>query len=139
MAPYYAQLDKRYPGSKFILTIRDQDSWLNSCRNHWWGRPAFGEEGRDEDYMKVRRLLRAAVYGCYSFDDERFSWVYDLHVKNVRDYFAGRPEALLELNICGGEEWEPLCRFLDREIPPQPFPRKGHKLSERMKDLELIG
>ena len=27
LAPFYAQLDKEYPGSKFILTIRDKKDW----------------------------------------------------------------------------------------------------------------
>jgi len=39
--PYYQQLDKIYPGSKFILTVSDREGWLKSCRNHWFNRPAF--------------------------------------------------------------------------------------------------
>src|ERR671913_366476 len=30
VAPYYAQLDKTFPGSKFILTVRDMEPWLRS-------------------------------------------------------------------------------------------------------------
>ena len=32
---FYPQLDARYPGSKFILTIRDPETWLVSVRRHW--------------------------------------------------------------------------------------------------------
>ncbi len=140
VAPFYAQLDELYPGSKFILTVRDRESWLRSCRNHWWSSAAFAraETPAQEIHFKVRRLLRAAVFGCYEFDAERFSWVYDLHLLNVKQYFAGRPESLLVLDICGGEQWQPLCGFLDRELPAQPFPHKGSKLSEKLKDLELF-
>src|SRR5688572_13581789 len=35
VAPYYAQLDTIYPDSKFILTVRDKDSWLTSAEVHW--------------------------------------------------------------------------------------------------------
>ncbi len=141
VAPYYARLDKLSPGSKFILTVREKQSWLKSCRNHWWSSAAFAraETLEQEVHFKIRRLLRAAVFGCYEFDVERFSWVYDLHLKNVRDYFRGRPESLLVLDVCGGEHWPPLCEFLDRELPAQPFPHKGSKLSEKMRDLELFG
>ncbi len=59
-------------------------------------------------------------------------------MRNVRDYFADRPGTLLELDVCGGENWRPLCSFLDREVPSEPFPHKGRKLSEKMKDLELF-
>ena len=27
-------LDRQYPGSKFILTVRDLDDWLDSRRRH---------------------------------------------------------------------------------------------------------
>ena len=98
---------------------------------------ARGETPEQETYFKVRRLLRAAVFGCYEFEPERFSWVYDLHLRNVQQYFEGRPESLLVLDLCGGEHWLPLCKFLDRELPAQPFPHKGNKLSLKMKDLDL--
>ena len=137
VAPYYAQFDRRYPGAKFILTVREKARWLTSCRNHWLGRPAFSEADT-LPYGRMRRLLRAAVYGCYGFDAERFSWAYDLHVKNATEYFAGRPDSLLVVNICDGEAWEPLCRFLDREIPDQRFPHRGDKLSQRLRALEPV-
>ncbi|MFM6208709.1 MAG: sulfotransferase, partial [Planktothrix sp.] len=31
----YKQYDQEYPGSKFILTVRDQESWLRSCMNQF--------------------------------------------------------------------------------------------------------
>lgn len=30
VCPYYPQLDEVYPGSKFILTVREKNSWLTS-------------------------------------------------------------------------------------------------------------
>lgn len=40
----------------------------------------------------------------------------------MRDYFAGRPEDLLIMDICAGDGWEKLCPFLGFEIPETPFP-----------------
>jgi hypothetical protein len=48
--------------------------------------------------------------------------VYRQHLKNVREYFANRPDDLLTLDICGGDAWEPLCSFLNVAVPAQPFP-----------------
>ena len=31
----YRELDVMYPGSKFILTTREREPWLESCRRHW--------------------------------------------------------------------------------------------------------
>jgi len=122
VAPFYAQFDKLYPGSKFILTLRDKESWLRSLEQHWRDKPAFSDKPGRETKMKIRRFLRAAVYGCYEFDRDRMSYVYDLHYKNVIEYFRGRPESLLMLNIVGGEGWEKLCPFLNMPMPGVPFP-----------------
>ncbi|MBD2462876.1 hypothetical protein H6G89_17690 [Oscillatoria sp. FACHB-1407] len=126
--PYYMQLDKLFPGSQFILTVRDKQAWLDSMERHWSGRPAFGDEDENqlnidkEVHLKIRRFLRAAVYGCYEFNADRLSYVYDLHHKLVLDYFRDRPESLLVLNICGGQGWEDLCQFLGTPVIDQPFP-----------------
>ena len=32
VVPYYAQLESLFPGSKFILTVRDKDAWLKSMK-----------------------------------------------------------------------------------------------------------
>jgi hypothetical protein len=124
VVPIYPQLDKAYPGSKFILTVRDKEAWLDSVERHWaksgWvrGNPglytvtAYG-------YWAFNRI---SVYGCVVFDRARFSYVYDVHHRNVRHYFADRRQDLLVLDICGGDGWGPLCKFLDKRVPDVRFP-----------------
>src|SRR5690349_17299315 len=53
IATWFPQLDQRYPGSKFVLTVRDIGSWLESARKHFSVPPA-SEFGRD---------IRLATYG----------------------------------------------------------------------------
>ena len=122
VSPYYAQLDKLYPNSKFILTIREKESWLRSLRKHWEDRPPFRDKNETSIHMKVRRFLRAAVYGTYTFNRERMSYVYDLHNKNVLDYFKDKPNSLLILDIYGGEGWSKLCKFLNATQIEGTFP-----------------
>jgi hypothetical protein len=139
VAPYFEDLDRAYPGSKFILTVRDEASWLRSCRNHWMDRSAY-EPGEGEEHrihMEIRRFLRAAVYASYEFDEARFVRAYRRHVDTVLRYFAGRPQDLLVLDICGGEGYEKLAPFLGVPIPSQPFPHKGKRLTERL--AETLG
>ncbi len=128
VAPFYVHLDKLYPNSKFILTVRDKEAWLKSLESHWQNRPPFNDppSGR-EVHMNIRRFLRAAVYGSYIFNRERMSYIYDLHYKNVTEYFKDRPESLLIMNITAGEGWEKLCPFLHRPILGEPFPNVKHK------------
>ncbi|MCW5725615.1 MAG: hypothetical protein KIS81_11770 [Maricaulaceae bacterium] len=137
VAPYYPQLDQHYPGAKFILTVRDKESWLQSCQNHWFNSPAFKEtEDPDEAHRyRVRQLFRAATYGCYDFVPERFSWVYDQHVKAVAEYFRDRPQDLLVIDICSGEGFEKLAPFLGRPVPATPFPHNGSVVSRQVAQL----
>jgi Sulfotransferase domain len=132
--PIYQQLDKQYPGSKFILTLREKESWLGSVSRHYYNRPAFKdvEDPDEEVHLRMRQFLRAAVYGCYNFCRDRFSWVYDQHVRDVQAYFKDRPEDLLVINICEGEGFERLAPFLDRPVPAEGFPHKGAVLSRRL-------
>lgn len=125
---YYADLDRLHPDAKFILTVRDEESWLRSCETHWSSRGPFEaahSEGR-RTHMEIRRFLRATVYGTYEFHPERFRSVMRKHVDDVRRYFADRPGKLLELDVVGGAGWEPLCAFLGRPRPKQPFPHKAN-------------
>ncbi len=127
VAPYYAQLDQLFPDSKFILTVRDKDSWLRSIEAHWSGKPVLETAPDNEAKMKLRRLLRLAVYGTYVFNKERLSYVYDLHYRNVIEYFKARPDSLLVINICGGESWNKLCPFLNLPLLNEPFPSMQKK------------
>lgn len=122
VAAYYAQLDRIFPNSKFILTVRDKESWLKAVEAHWHNKPIFDTNPENQDKMRLRRFLRLAVYGTYTFNADRLAYVYDLHHKNVLDYFKNRPESLLVLNICGGEGWEVLCPFLEKPILQEEFP-----------------
>lgn len=136
VAPYYAQLDKMYPNSKFILTVREKDGWLNSCENHWRNSP-FDEVTNDTERqvrLELRRFFRASTYGCYDFVPERFSWVYDQHVNNVMEYFKDRPDQLLVIDVCAGEGFEKLVPYLDRPAPCIPFPHKGAAVTKQVAD-----
>lgn len=133
VAPYYVQLDKTYPNSKFILTVREKNGWLNSCKNHWRNSP-FDEETDDPQRkarLELRRFFRAATYGCYDFAPERFAWVYDQHVKNVMEYFKDRPDQLLVINVCAGDGFEKLVPYLNRPAPCIPFPHKGAEVTRQ--------
>jgi hypothetical protein len=113
--PFYKQLDVRYPGSKFILTLRDVDAWVESCRRYRRFQPGFAAS-------RKALAIRRAVYGTERFDADRFRAVYQDHVADVRMYFRERKNDLLEMSVCDGEGWEKLCPFLGLPIPDAAFP-----------------
>lgn len=124
VAPYYAQLDQTWPGSKFILTVREKNSWMRSAENHWRILKNTGQYAADSRFQAFTDFVNASVYGCLYFNAERFSFVYDRHIRSVREHFEGRPEDLLELDIVGGKGgWKELCEFLGLAVPAGiPFP-----------------
>jgi hypothetical protein len=129
--PFYPHFDELYPGSKFILTIRDKQSWLNSCGKLW------GDPGAPLPLPDTGSLARCfghfidlIVYGSFRFNERRWSYVFDRHADSVKSYFRDRPDDLLVIDFTKNEGWEPLCRFLGKEPPDQPFP-KGERFRPR--------
>lgn len=113
---FYRELDAAYPGSRFILTIRDREGWLKSCKKQ------FNQKLADKQNDATRQLF-IDLYGTNVFDEEKFAAGYDRFVAGVKEYFRDRPGDLLVLNLTAGEGWEQLCPFLGKEIPDIPFPR----------------
>lgn len=146
---FYPQLDQAYLGSKFILTERDLESWLKSIeiqisrsdgmaprelirRRDLLANPRqfkrIYDDYRGVGYEVRNGHTRIDIFGCFRFHPERFSYVYDLHARNARDYFANRPDDFLVMNVVAGDGWEKLCAFLDCPLPdgiPFPFVRPG--------------
>lgn len=124
---FYKKLDRYYPGSKFVLTVRDTDEWLDSCeKNHIWpGEYVHDRAASNLPYITQLLQLHHALYGSVWFDRKRFKHFYQKHIDDVRSYFSDRPDDLLIYNISDGDEWEPLCRFLGKQIPDVEFPKKN--------------
>jgi hypothetical protein len=116
---FYKYIDYKFPGSKFILTLRDLESWLASMK---YAAEAFPVVSRDEDVKIMRRML---IYESVRFDRDKFIAAYHRHHGDVRRYFEGRAD-LLEMSIAEGEGWEKLCPFLGLPAPDRPFPH-AHK------------
>lgn len=128
VAPYYEELDQAWPGSKFVLTVREEESWLHSCRNHW-ARFSRCSEANEEitTSLRIHQFLRAAVYASHDFDESRFRRVYRHHTEKVTSYFRGRDNDFLVLDIAAGEGYERLAPFLGVPVPDQPFPHRSKK------------
>jgi Sulfotransferase domain len=107
---YFYLADVQYPGSRFILTVRDLDQWLESRRRHT---------------EKNRQLKAAGRYRGDLLEVDLDAWEaeYRRHEAVVRAYFADRPDDLLVYDLAGGKGWGPLCAFLGQPVPDAPFPR----------------
>ena len=108
-AALYRDLDERFPGSKFILTDRDETAWLNSARRHF-----------KDTHIPLHEWLYGE--GRLLGNDGLYLERYRRHNREVREYFAGRPQDLLVMNLARGDGWEALCGFLGHPTPTAAFP-----------------
>ncbi len=106
----YKELDAWYPGSKFILTLRKDSRTLAESDYAYW----------------QRRGIPAARIPAR----ERFIERYEQHNRDVRAYFAHRPD-LLEVCFERGDGWKELCAFLNTPVPGVPFPHLNKTSTER--------
>lgn len=103
---FYRFLDRQYPYSKFILTTRELESWLDSRER------------------KVARNLASPHYH-YSFKAvDRPGWIKHRakYLADLEHYFARRGGDFLVIDIPAGDGWEVLCPFLGVPVPDAPFP-----------------
>lgn len=111
---FFRELDAAYPGSKFILTVRDAEDWFGSIANHFGDRP--------DD-------MQAFIYGrdaaAPAGNKQRYLEIYAQHEAAVRAHFANRPGDLLIMDLQSGAGWPELCGFIGAAIPATPFPVKN--------------
>jgi hypothetical protein len=105
----YRELDARCPGSRFILTIRPSDRWVQSICSH------FGDTSTP---------MREWIYGVGSplGNEDAYLRRYEAHNAAVQEYFASRPHDLLVLRMGEQDGWNELCQFLGHPTRPGPFP-----------------
>jgi len=119
----YKELDKLIPNSKFILTIRDEESWYLSVKKHIGDLRSANHEwiyGRGKGLPKDNKKNTIKVY--------------NKHNKKVMEYFENRPKDLLVLDFTKGDGWEKICPFLNKEIPKTPFPHYNKTSKNKRKN-----
>ena len=116
-----------YPDAKMILTERDVDSWVESMQRSYYR--VLNSRG-----MRVMRVLDGEFLGKYyemgmgslrawtggDFNDiEKLKKGYTQHYARMRAVVP--KERLLQWHPRDG--WEPLCKFLGKEVPEGEFPK----------------
>lgn len=105
----YRELDERFPGSKFVLTVRkDHRRWLLSTAK--------------QDFRYSGKSLLACARMLFPPVSDRYIAEYQAHELGVREYFADRPSDLLVVCWDDGDGWEELCSFLGEPVPEEAFP-----------------
>lgn len=123
----YQEIDEKYPNSKFILSIRNEQEWLNSVLNYF-----------KDSSSEIRSIIYDGK-GSPIGNESHYLGRYQRHNEEVKSYFKDRPSDLLLFDINKVNKWETLCHFLGKEIPKQPFPFKNKTVDDKDFLLESTG
>ena len=129
----YRVMDETFPGSKFILTVRnDADEWFDSLVR-------FHSKAIGKNRLPTADDLREFAYGYQGFlwdamrlrygddqallyDREWYTRCYDEHNRAVQEYFKDRPGDLLVLNVADPDAMPRLLAFLGLPYNGQTMP-----------------
>lgn len=133
--PYtFIALDQFFPGSKFILTVRNSpEQWYSSlARFHGkiWGNgniPPTAEDLKNAPYIYKGFAYHARMHALPVTDENPYDKdilidYYRTLNKNVKDYFRHRPEDLLVINLAKKGDYARFCKFLGVEQKKDTFP-----------------
>jgi hypothetical protein len=142
-ARYYRELIDVYPDAKVLLSVRGGEEWVRSMRETIWG--MFHGDSVIHHVSRARAVLdpiwrryidlmhrmnwdeRTGALAGETFTDEGLAAVMDRWNDAV---IATVPaERLLVWNPSEG--WDPLCEFLEADVPEQPLPRLNDTQSFR--------
>lgn len=133
----YVIMDHEFPGSKFILTVRDNpEQWYNSLtcfHAKLWGkngRIPTKEDLQEAVYINKGRpwLSNRFTYNTPETDPynkEIMIMYYKTYIDQVKEYFKQRPADLLVLNVADENAYSKLCKFLDVKPIQDTFPWKN--------------
>lgn len=127
-------VDKAFPGSKFILTVRDNpDQWYNSITKYHAKR--HGLNGRIPTYEDIincpyhskgfLKRLTIDAHGTTAedpYNKEILTAHYERHNQAVLDYFKDRPDDLLVINISDPDAYQKFVDFIGVDSPYDHFP-----------------
>lgn len=153
---YYKQLLAHRlcrPTAKVILTVRDPESWYQSVLKTVY-------RGKPKGFRDIIRLIRHMIFSAdmrrvapvFQYND-KLIWqghfngkfedkeaaiqVYHDHVEDVKKHVPADQLLIFEIQ----QGWQPLCDFLGKSIPKQPFPKSNSmvEFNQKMDSLLIDG
>jgi len=118
VAARFEFLDLLYPNSKFILTTRDVDSWIESATSL--------QRSIDDPLWKLE--TRSILWKSLIFNKEKFIQGYHKHHSKVLEYFKNREQDLLIINLDDIDKFKKLCNFLEKPIPNVEYPHLNKRV-----------
>ncbi len=122
-AAYWRELAAYYPDAKVLHSVRDPDQWFDSTQATIFApgtvQAGAAQEGPGAAFFKSF----SAPFAAHMHDRVFMTDYFRRHTEAV--IAAIPPERLLVYEM--GQGWEPLCDFLEVEVPAEPFPSENSR------------
>lgn len=114
----YKEIDLLYPKCKFILTTRKAEDWVVSY---------ISFVSKQKNKMDLVRLKYYGFDPKDYFSDTQYliENLYKKENSKILDYFKGREEDLLILDVSDRNKWKKLCSFIGKPVPKIDFPHEN--------------
>ena len=133
---YWEQIWEAFPDAKVLLSVRDPESWYESCRKSIHASAQAAAKGELEGGSvtvspEAMKMINGIIWnGTFEgrFDDKEFALdVFNRHNEDVKSKVPA--DKLLVYEIKQG--WEPLCEFLEVPVPDTDMPHLNDATSFR--------
>lgn len=126
---FWENLLNKFPNSKVILSVRSPESWLKNYKETVYNfatHQPLGVRlyGVFSPFMKnYSRMLdamnkRFPVFSPVDYSDEKLLKAFKDHIEYVKKNCPSNRLLIFESK----DGWDPLCKFLVKEIPKESFP-----------------
>jgi len=124
-AGFFRELIKAYPSAKFVLTQRNPEHWADSFEATIYKLLAGREQGPPEMSAWLEMvdgvIAKTGFPGGLERDDLIRAFV--THNEAVKTTIPAGQLLVYEVK----EGWAPLCKFLNRRVPVEAFPRTNNR------------
>lgn len=124
-AGFYRELHAAYPSAKFILTVRSPESWAESFSETIYKLQAGGDQAPAafKPWFDMANGVVAKSGFPFGLDVAGLAKAFIAHTDGVKAAIPA--DHLLVYEVKDG--WGPLCAFLGKPVPAEPFPRTNSR------------
>ncbi|KAK9709244.1 hypothetical protein K7432_009162 [Basidiobolus ranarum] len=139
---WYKELSQKYPDAKIVLTVRDPEKWYQSCYNTIYqlykcSTLICDADDLNQTHKLITTLANEVIWGptgCFQGRFKDKEWTinqFKQHIEEVKRTIPADKLLVFEVK----EGWEPLCKFLGKPVPDEPFPHVNdtNEMKERLK------
>ncbi len=123
-AAFWRELAEVYPDAKIILTTRNAENWFDSMSQTIFKLMSTAETAPD-DVRPVLEMAANTVVRSLGGGLDRGSAIdcFNAHQEAVRSEIPASRLLVFEAK----DGWEPLCRFLEVDVPQHDYPRTNDR------------